>query len=134
MPVTFSKIKIGHSYSRNTLATLWGYSSFHAIAKGVVTPKANDKIILFITENKQNSAEQYVDRLHGDLLDWEGPNDHFAEERMLKAAGSGEEIHLFHRNRHHSDFIYLGKLTVEKHTIMTSSPSKFVFRIAKKHS
>jgi hypothetical protein len=129
MPVTFSKIKVGQSYSRNTLAALWGYRSYQAIARGVVTPKADNKILLFVTENKQESAEQYVDRLHGDVLHWEGPNDHFAEERMLKAALSGEEIHLFHRSRHHSDFTYLGKLTVEKHTIMTGSPSKFAFRV-----
>jgi hypothetical protein len=129
MPVTFSQIEVGKSYSRHTLTALWGYTSFHAIARGVVTPKADDKILLFVTENKQESAEQYTDRLYGDVLDWEGPKDHFAEERMLNAAASGEEIHLFHRNRHHSDFTYLGKLAVQKHTIMTGSPSKFVFRV-----
>jgi hypothetical protein len=129
MPVTFSKIKVGQSYSRYTLATLWGYSGYQALARGVVTPKDDDKILLFVTEDKQESAEQYVDRLHGDVLHWEGPKDHFAEGRMAKAAVSGEEIHLFHRSRHHSDFTYLGQLTVEKHTIMTGSPSKFVFRV-----
>ncbi|MCU1251038.1 MAG: hypothetical protein JWQ49_4067 [Edaphobacter sp.] len=129
MSVTFSNIKVGHFYSRNTLAALWGYSSYHALARGVVTPKTDDKIVLFVTENKQESAEQYVDQLNGDVLHWEGPKDHFAEERMLKAAQSGEEIHLFHRNRHHSDFTYLGKIAVEKHRIIIGSPSKFVFRV-----
>jgi hypothetical protein len=73
MPVTFSEIKVGESYSRNTLAVLWGYSSFHAIARGVVTPKADNKILLFVTENKQESAEQYSDQLRGGMLDWEAP-------------------------------------------------------------
>jgi hypothetical protein len=129
MPVTFSEIKVGESYSRNTLAVLWGYSSFHAIARGVVTPKADNKILLFVTENKQESAEQYSDQLRDGVLDWEGPTDHFAESRMLNAELAGEEIHLFHRIRHHSDFTYLGKLEVKQYTILTDCPSKFVFGI-----
>ena len=31
---------------------MWGYASFHAIARGVVTPKDDNKIVLFVTEEK----------------------------------------------------------------------------------
>jgi hypothetical protein len=129
MPVTFSEIRVGESYSRQTLASLWGYSSFHAIARGVVTPTEDDKIVLFVTEEKQDSAEQYADRLKDGILEWEGPTDHFAEARMIAAADTGEEIHLFHRDRHHSDFFYLGMLQVMAHTARVGSPSEFKFKV-----
>jgi hypothetical protein len=47
----------------------------------------------------------------------------------MNASVSGEEIHLFHRIRHHSDFTYFGKLVVKQYTILIDSPSKFVFGI-----
>jgi hypothetical protein len=129
MPVSVSELRIGECYSRQALAELWGYSSFHAIARGVVTPKGDNKIILFVTEEKQQSAEQYADQLKGDLLEWEGPNDHFAEDRMVKSKTTGEEIHVFHRARHHSDFTYLGQVEVLKHTPRIGKPSEFELRI-----
>ena len=129
MPISFSNIKAGASYTRQTLAMLWGYASFHAIARGVVTPKDDNKIILFVTEEKQSSAEQYVDRLSGNTLEWEGPTDHFAQTRMLAAETNGEEIHLFHRKRHHSDFTYCGRVKVSNYVLRTDRPSHFVFSV-----
>ena len=129
MPITFSNIHVGESYSRPSLASLWGYASYEAISRGVVTPKEDNKIVLFVTEQKQESAEPYVDRLNGKVLQWEGPNDHFAEGRMLAAAVSGEEIHLFHRDRHHSDFVYIGMLKSISQSVRKGSPSKFTFEV-----
>jgi hypothetical protein len=59
MPISFANISKGATYSRQVLAELWGYASFHAIARGVVTPRGDNKIVLFVTEEKQPSAEQY---------------------------------------------------------------------------
>lgn len=129
MPISFTKVLKHATYSRNTLAKCWGYASFHAIARGVVTPRDDNKIILFVTEEKQATAEQYKDRLSGNVLEWEGPNDHFAEDRMTKAATSGEEIHLFHRKLHHTDFTYLGLLNVLTHVHRTDRPSRFTFHV-----
>ncbi len=129
MSVSFVKVHKGATYSRNTLADLWGYSTFHAIARGVVTPRDDNKIILFVTEEKQTSAEQYKDRLSGNVLEWEGPTDHFAEDRMANAASSAEEIHLFHRERHHTDFTYCGRVKVLKHLPRTDRPSDFTFQV-----
>jgi putative restriction endonuclease len=128
MPISFVKIGVGQSYSRNDLALLWGFKSFHAIARGVVTPKGDNKIVLFVTEEKQASAEQYADRLVNDVLDWEGPNDHFAEERMLCSAKSSEEIHLFHRAIHHTDFTYVGQVVVIESEKRSDRPSRFKFK------
>ena len=129
MPISFLEIKKGSSYSRQTLAELWGYTSFHAIARGVVTPRKDNKIVLFVTEEKQSSAEQYADRLSGDILEWEGPTDHFAENRMLNAEANGEEIHLFYRERHHSDFTYYGRLNVLSHALHGNCRSHFKFAV-----
>lgn len=129
MPVSFEKISCGSEYSRNILADFWGYSSYHAIARGVVTPQNDNKIILFVTEEKQDSLEQYADRLDGNTLHWEGPNDHFGEGRMLDASSSGDEIHLFYRTRHHTDFTYMGKVTVSGYTSHTTRPSQFTLQI-----
>jgi hypothetical protein len=127
--VSFSQIVIGKTYSRNDLAQIWKYSSFHAIARGVVTPKDDDKIIIFVTEEKQPGAEQYTDKLTGNILEWEGPTDHFAESRMINAGRTGEKIHLFYRTRHHTDFIYAGTMKVLDKTINTKEPSKFKFQV-----
>jgi hypothetical protein len=129
MPVTFASINKGLTYSRHELAALWGYASFHALARGVVTPRDDNKIVLFVTEEKQSSAEQYADRLVGGALEWEGPTDHFAEDRMLKATSTGDQIHLFHRKRHHDDFTYCGRLTVASHVLRTDRASQFVFKL-----
>ena len=129
MPVSFSNIKKGSTYSRQALAELWGYASFHAIARGVVTPRDDNKIILFVTEEKQSSAEQYADQLSEGALEWEGPTDHFAEKRMLNAEADGDEIHLFHRQRHHSDFTYFGRLIVVSHVLHGDRSSRFRFQV-----
>ena len=129
MPISFAKVTKGASYSRQALAELWGYASFHAIARGVVTPRGDNKIVLFVTEEKQASAEQYSDHLSGNTLDWDGPTDHFAEDRMLNAASTGDEIHLFHRERHHIDFTYCGRLSVASHVLRTDRPSHFKFQV-----
>lgn len=125
MSISFAKITKSTMYSRRTLAELWGYTSFNAIARGVVTPRDDNKIILFVTEQKQSSAAQYADRLSGNVLEWEGPNDHFAEDRMIKAEANGDEIHLFYRARHHSDFTYCGRLKVLSYTLHADRPSHF---------
>jgi len=129
MSVSFAKVRKGATYSRNTLAELWGYSSFHAIARGVITPRNDNKIILFVTAEKQASAEQYKDRLSGNVLEWEGPTDHFAEDRMADATSLAQEIHLFHRELHHTDFTYCGRLRVLSHLRRLSKPSHFRFQL-----
>lgn len=129
MPMTFIDIKIGSSYSRSDLAKLWGYAGVQALSRGVVTPKDDNKIILFVTHEKQSDHEQYEDELTGTTLRWEGPTDHFAEDRMLAASHSGDEIHLFYRDRHHTDFLYQGQLRLVSCERQSTQPSKFVFQV-----
>lgn len=127
--VSFEHLRPNLSYSRQQLAEMWGYKGYEAIARGVVTPKNHPHIILFVTHEKQTSAPQYRDRLEGERLHWEGPADHFAEDRILAATSSSDEIHLFYRDRHHSDFIYKGQIVLEEAAVAIDSPSHFVFRL-----
>lgn len=129
MSVDFTNLTVGSEYSRKELADEWGYASFHAIARGVVTPRDDNKIILFVTREKQDSAEQYEDHVDGDRLYWEGPTDHFAEDRMIGSRQNGDEIQLFYRDRHHSDFVYYGLVEVESADRFLDRPSRFIMRL-----
>jgi len=129
MAVTFANIPVGSSWTRPQLAELWGYRGYQALARGVVTPASGAQIILFVTEEKQASATSYRDILKDDVLEWEGPNDHYAEDRMLVSKQSGETIHLFHRHRHHMAFEYRGELAILRASPQKNSLSKFVFEI-----
>ncbi len=116
MPVNFDHLTRGKAYERPHLAQLWGYSGYQALSMGVVTPADTQYIILFVTEQKQESLTQYHDRLEGQLLHWEGEKQHASDRRIVAASSRGDEIHLFHRKIHHSPFIYLGKVVLEEHS------------------
>jgi hypothetical protein len=126
MCVSFEKITVGSSYSRPQLARIWGYSGYQALARGVVTPKDDNKIILFVTFDKPEYIEQYKDELKGGILHWEGPTDHFAENRMINAKRTGDQIHVFYRERHHSDFVYEGQYSVASSSLHADRPSQFI--------
>jgi putative restriction endonuclease len=130
MQISFEKIEIGSTYSRPQLAKLWGYAGYQALARGVVTPQNDNKIILFVTFDKPEYIEQYKDELKGSILHWEGPTDHFAESRMINAERTGDQIHVFYRERHHSDFVYEGKYIITSYAINSNRPSKFVLNRA----
>ena len=59
MGVTFGSIKVGTTWDRKELAELWGYESFHAFGRGVFTPKNDNKIVLFVKEEKRDEDVQY---------------------------------------------------------------------------
>lgn len=130
MDVSFEGLlSVGKTYSRNELAERWGYRGYQALARGVVTPKDTPFIILFVTQDKQQDFEPYIDEISGDILHWEGPNDHYAEERMMTADRRGDEVHLFYRERHHTDFVYCGKIVLVDAVRKADRPSQFKFRL-----
>ena len=129
MHISFNDISAGKKYSRPELAEIWGYDGYQALARGVVTPRESNIIILFVTEIKQAFQEQYNDKLNGNILEWEGPTDHFAEQRIIDSTVSNDEIHVFHRIKHHTDFTYLGKTEPIEVEVNTNEPSKFKFKI-----
>jgi hypothetical protein len=130
MPVQFDSIPKGSEWDRNELAKLWGYQSFHALARGVVTPAGQKHIVLFVTEQKQESLTQYDDRLVEKELHWEGEDGHQNDLRIAHAAENSDEIHVFYRERHHAPFRYLGEVRVKKATLLSNQPSQFELTLA----
>jgi 5-methylcytosine-specific restriction protein A len=129
MPVSFETMEVGEAYSRPHLAELWGYAGYEAISRGSVTPKGTPYIILFITKEKQSASTQYQDHFDGEVLEIEGPNDNGPDQRIINAATSGDEVHLFYRVRHHMDFTYFGKVTLLQHQERSGRPTHFKFRV-----
>lgn len=129
MPVSFTSLKFGQTYERPFLAKLWGYQSFHAISKGVVTPARTNYIIFFVTKDKQEALTQYNDYIDGDMLFWEGEEKHSSDNRVAEASTNGDEIYLFYREVHHTPFVYFGKITLTDFQLNNDKPSEFVFKI-----
>lgn len=124
--VDFSTIVLGREYDRPELARLWGYQTFHALSRGVVTPTGGGQIILFVTKEKQESLTQYEDHIEQDILFWEGEKEHGSDRRIVEGK---ESIHVFYRERHHSPFIYFGLAEVLGYKFFTDRPSKFTFQL-----
>lgn len=130
MSISLDVLKIGENYDRPFLAKLWGYKNYRAISRGIVTPKGENKIIIFITEEKQDCLTQYADHFEPDtnLLYMEGELHHNNDERLINSPHSNDEIYLFHRKKHHSDFIYMGRIYLASYEqYCDKEPSKYVF-------
>lgn len=125
MPVSFEELVVGGHYDRPQLAEKWGYASYNAIAKGIVTPRDSQYIILFITKEKQEFLTQYQDSFFNGVLEMEGETNHAADNRIVNAERNGDEIHLFYRERHHSPFVYYGQFYLADYTLNTDRPSHF---------
>jgi hypothetical protein len=129
MRISFANLTIGQAYDRPALSKLWDLGGIQALARGVVTPKGSNLIILFVTQEKQQCLTQYKDFLSDDLLYWEGEDRHGNDERIAHASENGDEIHLFYRERHHSSFTYHGRVILTHYVPCTDKPSEFVFKV-----
>lgn len=127
--ISFKSLVFGQCYERPFLAKLWGYQSFHALSKGVVTPTNTKFIILFVTKDKQQALPQYNDYIDGNLLFWEGEDKHSSDKRIANANINNDEIHLFYRHTHHTPFIYFGRITPTDYQFKKDVPSEFIFKI-----
>ena len=128
--IDFHTLKVGQSFSRPTLAKLWGYQDWHAIGKGIVKPAGIDKIILFIAGKKQETVEQYKDDFDGKVLLIDGQISHNTDHHLIDAIN---ETHLFYRNTHHTDFVYYGVVKLTNFELKNgTSPSRFEYKITQK--
>lgn len=134
MALNMNDLKIGNKYERPYLAQLWGYKDFHAIARGVFTPKNDNKIILFITKEKQTVLVQYGDYydVENGLLYMDGEERHTSDKKLIDQEN---EFYLLYRDKHHSPFIYYGQIYPSSWELsMGTKPSKFVFSTSKSGS
>jgi hypothetical protein len=93
MAVHCDTLLLGQTYSRPELAALWGYRDWHAVGRGVVTPRGQDVVVLFITKEKQAALEQYADEFDGELLRMEGEVGHATDQRLAQSPG-GDRVYL----------------------------------------
>ncbi|HNP76348.1 MAG TPA: HNH endonuclease [Cyclobacteriaceae bacterium] len=126
MLLDFSQILIGQSYSRETLAKIWGFKGPEAITRGVFTPQGANQIILFVTKEKPDSMTQYVNGINQDMLFWEGEKGHGNDTRI---ASRNSSIHVFFRDKYRSEFRYEGIAELRQYKLRKEEPSKFVFRL-----
>lgn len=127
MLIDFSSLLPGEEYERPYLAKLWGYQDWHAIGRGIVTPKEHNLIILFVTQEKQKSLTQYQDHFEGERLIMEGEMGHGTDQKLVDSVNGPERIYLFFRERHHRPFIYYGEIYLEDYELRTDEPSIFYF-------
>lgn len=129
--IDFSQLIRGYRYDRNQLAALWGYEDFHAIGRGIVTPKNEKTIILFVTEKHQPTSTQYDNRFDGELLWMDGEEKHSNDLRLMNSLHE-DEVHLFYRSENRSPFTYHGQVFLVENEIKISSPSRFLFSVSNK--
>lgn len=131
MKISLDSLVIGQEYDRPFLANLWGYRDWHAIGRGIVTPKGHDLIILFVTQDKQESLTQYEDGFVGSQLVMEGEIGHKTDKRIIESKSGSDCIYLFFRMRHHMPFTYYGEVFLESYRLRSTEPSIFYFNLAK---
>lgn len=128
MAVTWDALLIGETYGRPELAALWGYRDWHAIGRGIVTPANEKVVVLFVTEEKQDSQVQYRNHFDGDRLHMDGETNHANDMRLMNSQAAGDSVLLFHRSRHHCDFTFYGLASLLECQIHDDQPSKFLFQ------
>ena len=130
MRISFSKIPLRSKWTRQRLADLWECAAYQAIARGVVTPRGSNLIVLFVQEEKPDDFTQYNDRLAGTRLHWEGEKEHWTDRRIADAEKNGDEIHVFYRDLHRDPFTYLGRARLIRFEHKTTEPSRAEFELA----
>lgn len=128
--VSFDQIKIGKKYTLTELARMWNYESYYAIRKGVVTPKDQNYIILFITKEKQKGAIPYEDDLRENILYMTGQRGHGSDKRLVSNLHDNrDEIYLFYREKHHTPFTFCGRCFLLNAELEEQQASKFQFLV-----
>jgi hypothetical protein len=127
VPIDFASLVVNGEYDRPALARLWGYESFHAIGRGVVTPAGQNLIALFITRDHQPALPQYDNHFDGELLWMDGETGHGTDRRLADSRAQ-DEVHLLYREQDHMPFRYCGEVAlVEAFLSENARPSRFIF-------
>lgn len=118
----------GESYDRKVLAKMWGYKGTMALERGAVTPKNDNKIILFITKTNFNSMYKYKNEFDGHCLEIDGQINHGNDMRLINSRKKEEKIYLFYRENAGQTFIFHGEFILVKAEYKPlEETSKFTF-------
>lgn len=96
VPGTDIELTKGAVYTRGDLQKLYQIADA-TLNNGVFHFKRRREIWLFITENKQADREQYVDKLVGDTLYWQGQRLGRTDRLIIDHKQAGESLLVFYR-------------------------------------
>jgi hypothetical protein len=96
IPGNETKLSKGAIYTRSDLQRLYRITDA-TLNNGVFHFKERREIWLFITENKQADREQYVDKLVGDTLYWQGQRLGRTDRLVIDHKQAGETLLVFYR-------------------------------------
>ncbi len=120
-------------YSRAALAKFFGISAGGSLSTGVFRPdKTRYKSVwLFVTEEKSAEMTQYVDRLDGNILHWQGQEQQYTDQLVITHEQQGLELLVFlrkHKRQYpHGAFVYEGAFEYVTHD-KASKPTNFTLR------
>jgi putative restriction endonuclease len=128
MGVLFSSsLTEGEIYTRSALSEMLG-SIDATINTGIFQPRNYDSILLFITEKKPTDRTQYVDRLVGDTLYWQGQTEGRKDTLIITHEEQRIELLVFYRSSKNeypgSGFKFEGRFRYRSHT--AGQPTSFV--------
>lgn len=118
-------------YTRNDLRELFEINDA-TLNNGVFHFRERREVWLFVTENKQADREQYVDKLVGDSLYWQGQRMGRTDSLIIDHKRTGENLLVFYRRAKYefegAGFKYEGIFEYVNHS--GSHPTSFVLRRA----
>lgn len=127
--VTSAELTDGSIYTREDLKGEFSITDA-TINTGVFKPKGTASIWLFVTRNKTSDRTQYVDRLEGDYLYWQGQTLGRTDQLIVNHKKEGNEILVFFRESklEHpgAGFRYLGEFDYIAHS--GRGPTNFILR------
>jgi hypothetical protein len=128
-PADLGLLVVGNIYTRNDLRELFGIRDA-TLNNGVFYVKERQEIWPFVTENKTADREQYVDKLTGNMLHWQGQRLGRTDSLVIDHKRSGDRLLLFYRTAKYqfegAGFRYEGLFEYVTHS--GSQPTSFILR------
>lgn len=119
----------GNVYTRKTLRELFEINDA-TLNNGVFHLRDRHEVWLFVTENKPADREQYVDKLAGDSLYWQGQRMGRTDPLIIDHKHAGEAIMVFYRRAKYefegAGFRYEGAFEYVSHS--GGPPTNFLLR------
>jgi putative restriction endonuclease len=112
---TSEKLTIGQLYTRKQLTTMFAISDA-TLNTGVFQPKGHSSIWLSVTENKPANRTQYVDRLSGDVLHWQGQGSGRTDLLVIDHQKRELELIVFFPKKADEAFRYEGVFKYTSHS------------------
>ena len=117
----------GEIYTRAALSEMLG-SIDATINTGIFQPRNYDSILLFITEKKSTDRTQYVDRMEGNILYWQGQTEGRKDTLIITHEEHLIELLIFYRGSKSeypgSGFKFEGRFRYRSHS--AGQPTSFI--------